>query len=287
MTTRTQQHREPECFDPAALAVLESHQHRLCEGDPRLSGHSKWSTIKHAKGINDARRGKLFTKLTKEIIVAVKQGGPDPESNFKLRMAMQRAKDQNLPGDTIDRAVKRASGEGSEGAQMVETTYEGYGPGGIAILVEVLTDNKNRTVSDVRSTLSKSGGNLANAGAVAWQFDQKGVVIAESDADAAEDLALAAIDAGAIDFDTDDGVVSFYSTPSDLEGIREALNGVGASIRSSELSMIPQNTVPLGEKEAARTLKLLDQLEDLDDVQRVYSNADFPDNALTEYSRQA
>ena len=252
-----------------------------------MSGHSKWSTIKHAKGINDARRGKLFTKLTKEIIVAVKQGGPDPESNFKLRMAMQRAKDQNLPGDTIDRAVKRASGEGSDGAQMVETTYEGYGPGGIAILVEVLTDNKNRTVSDVRSTLSKSGGNLANAGAVAWQFDQKGVVIAESDADTAEDLALAAIDAGAIDFDTDDGVVSFYSTPSDLEGIREALNGVGASIRSSELSMIPQNTVPLDEKEAARTLKLLDQLEDLDDVQRVYSNADFSDNALTEYSRQA
>ncbi len=252
-----------------------------------MSGHSKWSTIKHAKGINDARRGKLFTKLTKEIIVAVKQGGPDPESNFKLRMAMQRAKDQNLPGDTIDRAVKRASGEGSDGAQMVETTYEGYGPGGIAILVEVLTDNKNRTVSDVRSTLSKSGGNLANAGAVAWQFDQKGVVIAESDADTAEDLALAAIDAGAIDFDTDDGVVSFYSTPSDLEGIREALNGAGASIRSSELSMVPQNTVPLDEKEAARTLKLLDQLEDLDDVQRVYSNADFPDNALTEYSRQA
>ena len=252
-----------------------------------MSGHSKWSTIKHAKGINDARRGKLFTKLTKEIIVAVKQGGPDPESNFKLRMAMQRAKDQNLPGDTIDRAVKRASGEGAEGAQMVETTYEGYGPGGIAILVEVLTDNKNRTVSDVRSTLSKSGGNLANAGAVAWQFDQKGVVIAESDADAAEDLALAAIDAGAIDFDTDDGVVSFYSTPSDLEGIREALNGVGASIRSSELSMVPQNTVSLDEKEAARMLKLLDQLEDLDDVQRVYSNADFPDNALTEYSRQA
>lgn len=252
-----------------------------------MSGHSKWSTIKHSKGINDARRGKLFTKLTKEIIVAVKQGGTDPESNFKLRMAMQRAKDQNLPGDTIDRAIKRASGEGSDGAQMVETTYEGYGPGGIAILVEALTDNKNRTVSDVRSTLSKSGGNLANAGAVAWQFDQQGVIIAEADADAAEDLALAAIDAGAIDFDTDDGVVSFYSTPSDLEGVREALSAVGASLRSSELSMVPQNTVPLDEKEAARTLRLLDQLEDLDDVQRVYSNADFPDDALTEYSRQA
>lgn len=252
-----------------------------------MSGHSKWSTIKHAKGVNDARRGKLFTKLTKEIIVAVKQGGADPESNFKLRMAVQRAKDQNLPGDTIDRAIKRASGEGSDGAQMVETTYEGYGPGGIAILVEALTDNKNRTVSDVRSTLSKSGGNLANAGAVAWQFDQQGVIVAEADADTAEDLALAAIDAGAIDFDTDDGVVSFYSTPSDLEGVREALSAVGASLRSSELSMVPQNTVPLDEKEAARTLRLLDQLEDLDDVQRVYSNADFPDDALTEYSRQA
>lgn len=252
-----------------------------------MSGHSKWSTIKHAKGVNDARRGKLFTKLTKEIIVAVKQGGADPESNFKLRMAVQRAKDQNLPGDTIDRAIKRASGEGSDGAQMVETTYEGYGPGGIAILVETLTDNKNRTVSDVRSTLSKSGGNLANAGAVAWQFDQQGVIIAEADADTAEDLALAAIDAGAIDFDTDDGVVSFYSTPSDLEGVREALSAVGASLRSSELSMVPQNTVPLDEKEAARTLRLLDQLEDLDDVQRVYSNADFPEDALTEYSRQA
>lgn len=252
-----------------------------------MSGHSKWSTIKHAKGVNDARRGKLFTKLTKEIIVAVKQGGADPESNFKLRMAVQRAKDQNLPGDTIDRAIKRASGEGSDGAQMVETTYEGYGPGGIAILVEALTDNKNRTVSDVRSTLSKSGGNLANAGAVAWQFDQQGVIVAEADADTAEDLALAAIDAGAIDFDTDDGVVSFYSTPSDLEDVREALSAVGASLRSSEISMVPQNTVPLDEKEAARTLRLLDQLEDLDDVQRVYSNADFPDDALTEYSRQA
>ena len=252
-----------------------------------MSGHSKWSTIKHAKGINDARRGRLFTKLTKEIIVAVKQGGGDPESNFKLRMAMQRAKDQNLPGDTIDRAIRRASGEGSDGTQMVETTYEGYGPGGIAILVEALTDNKNRTVSDVRSTLSKSGGNLANAGAVAWQFDQQGVIIAEADADTAEDLALAAIDAGAIDFDTDDGVVSFYSTPSDLEGVREALSAVGASLRSSELSMVPQNTVPIDEKEAARTLRLLDQLEDLDDVQRVYSNADFPDDALAEYSRQA
>ncbi len=252
-----------------------------------MSGHSKWSTIKHAKGINDARRGKLFTKLTKEIIVAVKDGGADPDANFKLRMAVQRAKDQNLPGDTIDRAIKRASGEGSDGAQMVEATYEGYGPGGIGILVEVLTDNRNRTVSDVRSTLSKGGGNLASSGAVAWQFDQRGVVIAEADDDDAEDLALAAIDAGVLDFETDDGVVSFYSEPGTLEDVRGALDEAGASIRSSELSMVPQNTVSLESKEAARTLRLLDQLEELDDVQRVYSNADFPDQVLAEYSQQS
>lgn len=252
-----------------------------------MSGHSKWSTIKHAKGINDARRGKLFTKLTKEIIVAVKDGGADPDANFKLRMAVQRAKDQNLPGDTIDRAIKRASGEGSDGAQMVEVTYEGYGPGGIGILVEVLTDNRNRTVSDVRSTLTKGGGNLANSGAVAWQFDQRGVVIAEADDDDADDLALAAIDAGVIDFDADDGVVSFYATPSDLESVREALDEAGASIRSSELSMVPQNTVELEDREAVRTLRLLDQLEELDDVQRVFSNADFPDQVLADYSQQS
>lgn len=252
-----------------------------------MSGHSKWSTIKHAKGINDARRGKLFTKLTKEVIIAAKQGGPDAEGNFKLRMAIQRAKDQNLPNDNIERAIKRAAGEGPDGEQMVETAYEGYGPGGVAILVEVVTDNKNRTVSDVRSTFTKSGGNLANAGAVAWQFDQKGVVIAEADEEAAEELALAAIDAGAVDFETDDGAVSIYSTPQALEGVRTALDAVGASIRSSELSMVPQNTVTLDVKESMRTLRLLDQLEELEDVQRVYSNADFPDEALEEYSAQS
>lgn len=250
-----------------------------------MSGHSKWSTIKHAKGINDARRGKLFTKLTKEIIVAAKQGGADPDGNFKLRMAVQRAKDQNLPNDNIDRAIKRASGEGSDGEQMVETSYEGYGPGGIAILVDVVTDNKNRTVSDVRSTFTKSGGNLANAGAVAWQFDQKGVVIAEADEETAEELALAAIDAGAVDFESDDGCVSFYSTPETLEGVREALDEAGAEITSSELSMVPQNTIALESKEAVRTLKLLDQLEELEDVQRVFSNADFPDDVLDEYGK--
>ena len=170
---------------------------------------------------------------------------------------------------------------------MVEATYEGYGPGGIAILIEVLTDNRNRTVSDVRSTFTRSGGNLASAGAVAWQFEQKGVVIADAEEDEADELTLAAIDAGAIDFETDDGAVSIYSTPETLEGVRGVLSEVGAAIRSSELSMVPQNTVALEAKEAVRTLKLLDQLEELEDVQRVFSNADFPDDVLEEYSKES
>ena len=163
-----------------------------------MSGHSKWSTIKHGKAVTDARRGKLFTKLTKEVIIAAKQGGSDLEMNFKLRMAVQRARDSNMPADTIDRAIKRATGEGEEGDQMVESTYEGYAPGGVAILMEVLTDNRTRTVSDIRSTLTKAGGTMANAGAVAWQFDQKGVVIADLGETDADDLALIAIDAGAV-----------------------------------------------------------------------------------------
>ena len=249
-----------------------------------MSGHSKWSTIKHGKAVTDARRGKLFTKLTKEVIIAAKQGGSDLEMNFKLRMAVQRARDSNMPADTIDRAIKRATGEGDEGEQMVESTYEGYAQGGVAILMEVLTDNRNRTVSDIRSTLTKAGGTMANAGAVAWQFDQKGVVIADLGETDADDLALVAIDAGADDFETDGGAASFYSAPDDLEGVRAALTESGVSIASSELAMIPQSQVILEAKEALRTLKLLDQIEELDDVQKVFSNADFPEDALREFS---
>ena len=188
-----------------------------------MSGHSKWSTIKHGKAVSDARRGQLFTKLSKEIIVAARQGGADPEMNFQLRMAVQRAKDGNMPADTIERAVKRGSGEGAGGEQMAEVVYEGYGPGGTAILLQALTDNKNRTVSDVRSTFSKIGGNLAQAGAVAWQFEQKGVVVVEADTDEAEDLTLMTIDAGAEDFETFDGSLQVYSSPGDLEAIRKTL----------------------------------------------------------------
>ena len=248
-----------------------------------MSGHSKWSTIKHGKAVTDARRGQLFTKLAREIIVAAKQGGPDMESNFRLRMAIQRAREGNMPNQTIDRAIKRGSGSGPGQDQMVEAVYEGYGPGGTAILLQTLTDNRNRTVSDIRSTLTKGGGNMSEAGAVAWQFEQKGVVIAETANGDAEDAALAAIDAGADDFETFDSTLHAYAAPDLLENIRKTLEETGASIKSSELSMIAKNTVPLDDKTAKQALRLLDSLEELDDVQRVYSNADFPDEVLEEY----
>ena len=249
-----------------------------------MSGHSKWSSIKHGKAVTDARRGQLFTKLTRELIVAARQGGSDSDSNFRLRIAVQRARDSNMPAANIERAIKRGSGEGSGQDQMEEAVYEGYGPGGMAIFLQTLTDNRNRTVSDIRSTFTKAGGNLAEAGSVAWQFEQKGVVVAEADADEAEELALAAIDAGADDFETIDSTLHTYSTPNRLEEIRKTLEETGATIKSSELSMLPTNTIPLDEKTAIRALKLLDRLEELDDVQRVFSNADFPDAALDQYN---
>ena len=251
-----------------------------------MSGHSKWSTIKRTKGANDAKRGQLFTKLAKEIIVAARQGGGTPDANFRLRMAIQKAKDNNMPTDSIDRAVRRGSGEGSGQDQMAEVVYEGYGPGGTAILLQALTDNRNRTVSDVRAAFTKTGGNLAEAGAVAWQFEQKGVVVVEAGPEEGEELALAAIDAGADDFETIDTTLHAYSSPEVMEGVRKALAEHGASIKSSELSMAPNNTVTLDEKTAMRTLRLLDRLEELDDIQRVFFNADFPDEVLEQYGRE-
>ena len=252
-----------------------------------MSGHSKWSTIKHGKAASDARRGKLFTRLAREIIAAASQGGGDPEANFRLRMAVQRAKDNNMPAQNIDRAIKRATGEGADGVQLVEATYEGYGPGGTAILLQALTDNRNRTVSEVRSTFSKGGGNLSEAGSVAWQFQQRGVITVEADEDRADDLALASIDAGAEDFEAFDSVLSVYSPPESLERLRIALAEAGANIKTSELSMMATNTVPLDERSAMSTLRLLDKLEDLDDVQKVFSNADFPDEVLERYQNES
>ena len=251
-----------------------------------MSGHSKWSSIKHAKAVTDARRGQLFTKLAKEIIVAARQGGTSQDTNFRLRMAVQRAKDSNMPSDSIERAVKRGAGDGPGQDQMEEVFYEGYGPGGTAIFLQALTDNRNRTVSIIRSTLTKIGGNMAEAGAVAWQFEKRGVVVADSEPGQVDDLALAVIDAGAEDFETIDSTLHVYSTPENLEKVRKTLGEQGASVKSSELSMVPNSTISLDEKTAMRTLKLLDSLEELDDVQRVYSNADFPDEVLEQYRNE-
>ena len=248
-----------------------------------MSGHSKWSSIKHQKAVTDARRGQLFTKLATEVIAAARQGGADPETNFRLRIAVQHAKDSNMPADNIERAIKRGAGDSGGQVQEEEAVYEGYGPGGTAILLHALTDNRNRTVSDVRSAFSKADGNLAQAGAVAWQFEQKGLLVVDVGPEDAEELALVAIDAGADDFETYETSLHVYSAPNRLEEIRKALAEHGASIRSTELSMLPRNTVTLDEKTATRTLKLLDRLEELNDVQRVFSNADFPDAVLEQY----
>ena len=251
-----------------------------------MAGHSKWSQIKHAKAVTDHRRGKLFTKLAREVIVAARQGGGDPDSNFRLRMAIQRAKDANMPNDNIERAIQRGTGESDDGVQMIEAVYEGYGPGGVAIMLETLTDNRNRTVSDVRTTLTRAGGNLAESGAVSWQFDKRGVITVEASEDEAEDFALVAIDAGAEDFDTDSDILQVFSEPSSLEEIRDALQSSDAIISSSEVSLIPSNTVALDSKSAGQILRLLDQLEELDDVQKVYSNADFPEESLESYQSE-
>ena len=247
-----------------------------------MSGHSKWSTIKHQKGVADAKRGQLFTKLAREISVAVRQGGADTQANFKLRLIMQKARDNNMPLENIDRAIKRASG-GADGAALSEVTYEGYGPGGSAILAQALTDNKNRTLSEVRNILSRGGGNLGESGSVTWLFDSRGVIIADATKVDAEEVALFAIDAGAEDVKIEGTTLEVNTKPQDLEAVRKALELKKVPISSSELSMVPKTMVKLDEKSALQALKLLDKLEELDEVQHVYTNADFPDDVVGKY----
>ena len=247
-----------------------------------MSGHSKWSQIKRQKGVADAKRGQLFTKLGREISVAVRQGGADTQANFKLRLIIQKARDNNMPLDNIDRAIRRASG-GSDGAALAEVTYEGYGPGGSAILVQVLTDNKNRTLSEVRNILSRGGGNLGENGCVSWVFDSRGVIIINAAKLNAEEVALFAIDAGAEDVKIEGNTLEVHTQPQDLEAVRKALELNKVSITSSELSMVPKTMVKLDEKSALQALRLLEKLEELDEVQHVYSNADFPDDVVGKY----
>lgn len=248
-----------------------------------MSGHSKWSTIKRQKGANDARRGAIFTKLSREIIQAAKQGGGDPGMNFKLRLAIQRAKAQNMPNDNIERAIAKGTG-GGEGEQLDEIQYEGYGPGGTAIIVSALTDNRNRTVAEIRHRFSRGGGNLGENGSVSWQFEAKGLITIPVNGKDPDDLAMLAIDAGAEDVDVQDGQVEVKTEPSSLEPVRKALESSGLEIENADFALVPKMTVELEEKAAHQVLRLIEALEDLEDVQRVYSNAEFSDEAIESYA---
>ena len=247
-----------------------------------MSGHSKWSSIKHQKGVTDARRGQLFTKLTREIIVAVREGGSNPDTNFRLRLAIQKARDNSMPLDNIERAVKRGSGT-MEGMALVEMVLEGYGPNGVAILVRALTDNRNRTLQDVRNIFSRHGGNLGESGCVAWLFDSKGLITIRTNDLDTENLALEAIDAGAEDVNVERASVEIYTRPEELEMVRTALEAKNLPVASAELSLVPKTIVELEEKAALQTLKLLDKLEELDEVQHVASNVDFSYSVLEKY----
>ncbi|TAK00248.1 MAG: YebC/PmpR family DNA-binding transcriptional regulator [Chloroflexota bacterium] len=247
-----------------------------------MSGHSKWSTIKRQKGANDARRGALFTKVAREIMVAARAGGGDADANYRLRLAIDKARSVNMPMDNIKRAVERATASG-EGEQFEEIVYEGYGPGGVAILVEAATDNRNRTASDVRSMFTKAGGQLAGSGAVAWQFEPRGLITISTNGHDADEVALAAIDAGAADVDTSDpSVIDVYTDPGDLERVRKALDEGHVTVEHAEQTMIAKTTVELDAHRARQNLRLIELLEDLDDVQRVTANFDIPEDVFAE-----
>lgn len=250
-----------------------------------MSGHSKWSQIKRQKGAADTRRGQMFTKLTREIIVAVREGGSNSEGNFRLRLAIQKARDYNMPLDNIDRAIQRGGGK-AEGANLIEMTLEGHGPGGTALMVKALTDNRMRTLQDIRNIFSRHGGNLAEAGSVAWLFDSKGLISLKTDGLDLEELELKAIDAGAEDVKTEDGSVEIYTKPNELEQVRATLEKNNVPVDSAELSLIPKTIVDLQEKAALQALKLVHRLEDLDEVQQVFINANFPDAVVEKYQAE-
>lgn len=241
-----------------------------------MSGHSKWSSIKHKKAATDAKKGQAFTKIARDITMAARNGDPNPEMNPSLRLAIQKAKQANMPNDNVKRAIERATG-GGDADLLQEIQYEGYGPGGTAVIVQVVTDNKNRTVADLRMAFSRNGGTLADNGAVSWQFDNRGVIAVDTSKADPDEVQLAAIEAGALDVDVSEGLVEVYTEPSDLHTVRAALEEAKFVIESAEMAKVPQNKVQLDEKHAATALKLFDWLEDLDDVSRVYSNAEIDD----------
>jgi YebC/PmpR family DNA-binding regulatory protein len=246
-----------------------------------LSGHSKWSSIKHKKGAVDAKRGQLFSKLSRAIIVAAKEGGGDPANNMSLQNAIEKAKSYSMPKDNIDRAIAKGSGADADAEAFETIVYEGYGPEGVAVIVEALTDNRNRTAADVRHLFSKHGGNLGTAGAVAWQFDRRGVVVVPTDGVDEEELLLVAADGGAEDVGQDGSVFQVTSAPEALAAVRRAIEGAGFAVDSAELMLVPKTTVEIGDEQKARqVMRLIDALEENDDVQDVYANFDIPEQVL-------
>lgn len=244
-----------------------------------MSGHSKWSTIKHKKGAADAKRGKIFTKLIKEITVAARMGGADPESNSRLRGALLSARSQNMPKDTYERAIKKGTGD-LDGVNYEELVYEGYGPGGVAVLVECLTDNRNRTIAEVRHAFNKAGGNVGTDGCVAWMFDKKGLISVSKEDSDEEKLMEVALEAGAEDIKEETDSFEIITDPSDFDAVKEAVDAAGIKYELAEITMIPQNMTKLEGIEAEQMIKFMDVLDDCDDVQKFYSNADIPDEVF-------
>jgi YebC/PmpR family DNA-binding regulatory protein len=246
-----------------------------------LSGHSKWSSIKHKKGAADAKRGKLFSKLTRAIIVAAREGGPDPAGNLALQNAVEKARSYSMPKDNIDRAIAKGSGADADQSQFETVVYEGFGPSGVAVIVEALTDNRNRTAAEVRHTFSKSDGNLGGSGAVAWLFERRGVVLVDAGGADEDELTLAAAEGGAEDVALDGSSFVVTSAPEQLSAVRAAVESAGFTIESSELTMVAKTTVEVeDESDAKKILRLIDELEDNDDVQEVFANFDIPERVL-------
>ena len=245
-----------------------------------MSGHSKWSSIKHKKGAADAKRGKLFSKLSRAIIVAAREGGPDPAANLALQNAVEKARSYSMPKDNIERAIAKGAGTGDDASAYETIVYEGYAAGGVAVLVEALTDNRNRTASEVRHIFAKNDGNLGTSGAVAWLFERRGVALVPGELDE-DDVLLAAADGGADDIGRDGSSWQVLSTAEDLHRVREALEEAGISVESAEITMVPKTTVEVGDESTAKKIvRLMDALEDNDDVQDVYANFDIPEGVL-------
>ena len=246
-----------------------------------MSGHSKWSSIKHKKGAADAKRGKLFSKLSRAIIVAAREGGGDPAANLALSNAIEKAKSYSMPKDTIDRAIAKGTGEGADGEVYETVVYEGYAPDGVAVLLEALTDNRNRTAADVRHAFSKNGGSLGTTGAVAWLFERRGIVLVPADGVDEDELMLAAADGGAEDVVREGSSFEVVSAAEDLQSVRQAIEAAGFTVESAEAAMVPKTTVEVAEESTARqVMRLIEALEDLDDIQEVYANFDIPEQVL-------